>query len=360
MKKINYITYDAWWDTDKTVLPELCKSFSVTVFVSDVPAKHSKYVEKEDYGFEHFIRYYENLRDRNPFKFLSTLPFFVSIMKRCRDKDTITLYVLGKNPYLLILLYFFLPKKNTVICTHNYEEHVDRRSSIMARLNKLFFRKFANFLFFSGLQRDLFLKDFPKKTAYSIKMPLKDFGIPTAIRGDHRITFLFFGLIRDYKRLDVFIAAANQIPGDKARFVVAGKCDETKWGKYDAMMLDKSKFQCDIHFIDDKEVANYFSSSDFLVLPYDDATQSGPSLIALFYGLPIIATRLDAFSEIIRDKYNGFLFEKGNSDSLAGIFKQVVSMGKDELKQLRENNLKVRDEYIKGCDVVGQFSKFCQ
>lgn len=30
---INYITYDSWWDTDITIIPELVKEYHLNVFV---------------------------------------------------------------------------------------------------------------------------------------------------------------------------------------------------------------------------------------------------------------------------------------------------------------------------------------
>ena len=44
--QINYITYDSWWDTDVTVLPDLAKSFNISAFCLS-PVKGAKYPTKE-------------------------------------------------------------------------------------------------------------------------------------------------------------------------------------------------------------------------------------------------------------------------------------------------------------------------
>ena len=33
---INYITYDSWWDTDITIIPELVKEYHLNVFVLSI------------------------------------------------------------------------------------------------------------------------------------------------------------------------------------------------------------------------------------------------------------------------------------------------------------------------------------
>lgn len=43
---INYITYDSWWDTDITIIPELVKKYHLNVFVLS-PFDNCKYPQKK-------------------------------------------------------------------------------------------------------------------------------------------------------------------------------------------------------------------------------------------------------------------------------------------------------------------------
>jgi glycosyltransferase involved in cell wall biosynthesis len=52
-------------------------------------------------------------------------------------------------------------------------------------------------------------------------------------------------------------------------------------------------------------------------LPYEQIYQSGVLLLSMSYGRSVLCSDLPAFSEVLKDDYNGFLFEKGNAKALA-------------------------------------------
>lgn len=196
---------------------------------------------------------------------------------------------------------------------------------------------------------DAFNKDYPNKLSFYSKMPLKDFGHRELKRFSKKRTFLFFGHIRDYKRLDLFIQAANDVD---AFFVVAGECPEIKWKEYEEIINDRNKFSINVGFVENSSIPYYFENVDFLVLPYEDATQSGPALIALNYGLPIIASDINTFKSIINDSKNGFLFEKGNAESLRNVMKKACKVTDIELGEMKSNQSRYKEKYEKECSPV--------
>ena len=116
---------------------------------------------------------------------------------------------------------------------------------------------------------------------------------------------LFFGLIRDYKGLDLLLEAWQTLRRRGAladyQLVVAGEfyTDKTPYLK----LINTSELKdCVIlhdRFIPDEEVQNFFSATDFLVLPYKTATQSGVTQIAYKFNLPVIVTNVGGLAEII-------------------------------------------------------------
>lgn len=355
MKTINYITYDAWWDTDISILPTLCKHYTTNVFVSN-PVFAKKFLVKEDCGCNKFEQLNEYFRDRNPLKMGETFAFFMKILKVCRKRDSLNIFIYGRNPYLLLLCLLFLPKSNTIIAAHNFEEHSDNRKSFFARFKRLFYKRFSSFLFFSDLERLAFSKKYPQKKSFVLNMPIKDFGEATELREHMRPTFLFFGMLREYKRLDLFIEAANNIPMGEASFVIAGNAGNTYWDKCKAKIKNISDFQCDIKFIDNADIPNYFCNADCLVLPYDDATQSGPMMIALNYGLPIIASSLESFKKIVTDGYNGYIFQRGSASELTSLLRKFISMSPKERQQMKNNCVAARESYTKNNDIKSVIS----
>lgn len=346
MITINYITSDCWWDTDKTILPSLAKRYRLNVFSYDCGA-NMKYKTKENYGFNYFLVY----KQKHPL--FSTMGaweagvFIVKMINKLKQKDSLIFVIPMWNPYLSILFSFFLPRNRTIFSFHNYIDHTSNSKMTLYdrfinSLKKRIYSHFYYFHFYSDSQIDKFRTDYPQKNLFLTSMPLKDFGHQSSSRFSQKPTFLFFGFIRYYKRLDLFIKAANEVD---AFFVIAGECPEKEWQEYDALIKDRSNFSLNIGFVDDKSVSKYFENVDFLVLPYEDATQSGPSLIAINYGLPIIASNQKSFKKIIEDSRNGFLFESGDEESLRMVMKKACNLTYSELLEMRTNQLKVKKKY---------------
>lgn len=104
-------------------------------------------------------------------------------------------------------------------------------------------------------------------------------------------TLLFFGLIRDYKGLDLLIEAMNYLD-DSYQLIIAGECygDFAKYQERIDKSTAKGRIKVLNKYIDDKEVPLLFSASDLLVLPYRSATQSGVLPVAYHFEIPILAT----------------------------------------------------------------------
>ncbi|MFC2111528.1 glycosyltransferase, partial [Bacteroidota bacterium] len=121
---------------------------------------------------------------------------------------------------------------------------------------------------------------------------------------DENINYLlFFGLIRDYKGLDLLLDAFadnrfNELP---IKLLVAGEFYSNKDKYYEQVeklnLKDKVIFTND--FVPDSQVADYFCASDIIVQPYKDATQSGVTQIAYHFEKPMLVTDVGGLAEIV-------------------------------------------------------------
>ncbi len=124
---------------------------------------------------------------------------------------------------------------------------------------------------------------------------------------------LFFGLIRDYKGLDLLLDAWAQLKrqGRTAgrRLIVAGEFYTSKEpylrqiaaaGLGDELLLHD-------RFIPDAEVKYYFSAADFVVQPYRSATQSGVTQIAYQFCTPMLVTDVGGLAEIVPHDRVGYV-----------------------------------------------------
>lgn len=128
---------------------------------------------------------------------------------------------------------------------------------------------------------------------------------------------LFFGLIREYKGLDILIEAFKGL-GEEYQLIIAGE----PYGSFTRYreMIDGSGCQERIftflNYIKDSEVKNYFSVADVTVLPYRSATQSGISSISYHFEVPMIVTDVGGMKETIGDKGTGVLADDCTPESI--------------------------------------------
>ena len=124
---------------------------------------------------------------------------------------------------------------------------------------------------------------------------------------------LFFGLIRQYKGLDLLLEAMvdTRIKAMNIKLLVAGEFYDDKKMYLD--IIEKHKLQNNVilydAFIPNDEVKIYFSATDLLALPYKHATQSGVTQVAFNFEIPTIVTNVGGLAEIIPDKICGYVVD---------------------------------------------------
>lgn len=343
MRKCIYITDDGWWDTDITILPQIIEDYDITVVVAE-NINRLKYEDKVIPGASKILRFQTKFTNKDFRKIVKSIWFFLKIHRRYIKLKTppLIFFIKENNVAFLLLSLFLLPKRYTIIGIHDFLIHKDRYSTFYNIIFEQIYRRFNNFLFFSKTQFDNFKKIYPAKKSFYINMPLKGFGPITRVKHKEGFrTFLFFGFIQDYKRLDLFIHAAKKLK--KAQFIIAGACNE--WDKYERIIGEISNLQCNIHFLKNEEIKQYFQISDYLVLPYDESTQSGPLLIAYNYSIPVIASNIELFKIMVHDKYNGFLFNKGDLNSLITVLDNANELPDTQYQELVNNMSKQKKKY---------------
>ena len=140
---------------------------------------------------------------------------------------------------------------------------------------------------------------------------------------------LFFGLIRDYKGLDLLLDAWAGLRrrglAAGRRLIVAGEFYTPK-ERYLRQIADNGlQDEVILHdrFIPDEQVKYYFSAVDFVVQPYKTATQSGVTQIAYQFCVPMVVTDVGGLSEIVSDGRVGYVCEptvQGVADAIARMY----------------------------------------
>jgi glycosyltransferase involved in cell wall biosynthesis len=124
---------------------------------------------------------------------------------------------------------------------------------------------------------------------------------------------LFFGLIRDYKGLDILLKAIadERIKNSDIKLIVAGEFykNSEKYFEMEKELGLEGKIIWRTDFIADEQVKNYFCASDIIVQPYKTATQSGVTQIAYHFEKPMLVTNVGGLPEIVPNGKVGYSME---------------------------------------------------
>jgi len=125
---------------------------------------------------------------------------------------------------------------------------------------------------------------------------------------------LFFGIIRDYKGLDLLLDAFSKMDykSKNIKLLVAGEYYSNE-EKYQAQIKSLG-LEDDVivinQFIKDSEVGRYFCAADIIAQPYKNATQSGVTQIAYHFETPILVTNAGGLPEMVPHNKVGYVVEK--------------------------------------------------
>ncbi|MDR0834389.1 MAG: glycosyltransferase [Candidatus Symbiothrix sp.] len=266
------------------------------------------------------------------------------------------------QPGVLIIAYwmsFFAPayayvakrlkKKTKVIgLLHNalpHESHFFDKP-----LARLFFNQCDSFVVMSeSVKRDLLALK-PGANVCLTPHPLYDhFGERLLIDSarqllsvDHyKKTLLFFGLIRDYKGLDLLIDAMNLLD-DSYQLIIAGE-SYSSFDKYQKQ-IDQSTANRRIKvincYINDLDIPIIFSAADLLVLPYKSATQSGVLPVAYHFEVPVVATDVGGLKAAIATTGTGIVCQPTAQSLANGIqefFHSDKTLFMEAIRQEKKN-----------------------
>lgn len=152
-----------------------------------------------------------------------------------------------------------------------------------------------------------------------------------------KTVFLQFGIIRDYKGVDILLQAVSMLPEEyrkKALFVIAGSLQKRY---YDFDIQAKVKelgieecVELKISRIDDDKVPELFNNSDCCVFPYRHIYGSGALLMAYTFNKPVIVSSVPVFCEETNNGETGIIFEKNDPDKLSEAIVKYIVMDESE------------------------------
>jgi glycosyltransferase involved in cell wall biosynthesis len=178
-----------------------------------------------------------------------------------------------------------------------------------------------------------------------------------SIRADKK-TILFFGLIRDYKGLDLLIDAFTGLD-ESYQLVIAGEVysQAEKYRAQIAASTAKERIHFFDRYIQDTEVKSFFSAADLCVLPYRSATQSGVIATAYQFEVPVLVTDVGGLKEAVQEVNGGVVVAAPEAEVIRGGIQQFFQG--DTKNQLQQNikNAKAQHSWEHFAETLIRFSK---
>lgn len=161
---------------------------------------------------------------------------------------------------------------------------------------------------------------------------------------------LFFGLIRQYKGLDLLLQAMQQVTDPSIKLLIAGEYYDEP-AKYEPLLQHpavKDRVLPHTTFVANDEVKYFVGAADCVVQPYRHATQSGVTPVAYHFEIPMIVTNVGGLPEMVPHQKAGLVcepdpasiaqainayFKKGKSFFMQGLLEEKKKLSWESLVQ---------------------------
>jgi starch synthase len=269
-----------------------------------------------------------------PRKYMSLKTFqFNNLINSIKEINPDLVHITSIHPWLIFALPF-LSKYPIIATIHDVKMHEGERSAIWTLSQKILI-KYADKIFVHGEKsKNTLLKMGVDNDKLKV-IPHGDYSFFTKYNGskvEDETSILFFGRIVDYKGIEFLIKSLPLIirkdPDLKElKIIIAGEGD---FKKYTKLIKNPLNFEIHNRFIPDEEVAEFFQRAKIVVLPYNEASQSGIIPIAYSFKKPVVVTNVGDISEIVEDGITGITVPPKNEEALA------IAI----VKLLRDNDLR--------------------
>jgi glycosyltransferase involved in cell wall biosynthesis len=151
------------------------------------------------------------------------------------------------------------------------------------------------------------------------------------------LVYAFLGQIRTYKNVPLLIDSFRQIRERAAHLLIAGHTTDTSLRQTIQRQVQNIRnvsFYDD--YVPDEEIQLYLKAADVVVLPYRDILTSGAAILAMSFGLPIIAPDTGGLPGLVGED-GGFLYRPDRQRGLLEALRQAAEQ-RDKLGAMGRRN----------------------
>lgn len=172
------------------------------------------------------------------------------------------------------------------------------------------------------------------------------------LKKDEALDVLFFGVIREYKGLEVLVKAFEKLSKENfpVRLTIAGE----PWGAEGVKALNKARKAFNNRnitiidrYVDDSEIPQLINDCDVIAVPYLRSSASGPIALAMAAGIPVVTTDIEALMEATEGYTGAVHVPVGDVNALAeGIKTSAKLAGKPHANPLTWDSIALKYEEL--------------
>lgn len=180
---------------------------------------------------------------------------------------------------------------------------------------------------------------------------------PSYTKPVHSGHVLFFGRINPYKGADNLLKIAKLCP--EIQFDVVGRVDSQMQNVVN-QLAELKNVRLNNGYVTDAQMREAFNNCDWVIVPYNSASQSGIIIDAYKYSRPVIAFAVGAIPEQVDDGKSGYLIKAGDNTKFAEKLKAAMKIDNKKYDEMSSYAYLYGSKKYATAGAVGRFIKLIE
>ena len=160
----------------------------------------------------------------------------------------------------------------------------------------------------------------------------------------HDNYYLYFGRLSREKGIMTLLNAWRNFPGLRLKIVGGGELEEDVGEFINRYKMSHIEL---VGYLSGDELFDMVKKSKFVFVPSEWYENNPMNVIESFaLGKPVIGARIGGIPELVKEGYNGFLFESGNLNDLTETINKAQSVPEDDYSEFGKNARNFAEEHF--------------
>lgn len=148
--------------------------------------------------------------------------------------------------------------------------------------------------------------------------------------------FLLFGSLQRYKGLTELLEAFGRLSaesgGPRVKLLIGGGASDAEFGREIVHWgMGRDDVYVRVGRIPNEDVQYLYRAADIAVLPYQRGLNSGSAMLALTFGVPVLAPASGGFTELV-ERFGGIAYDPADEDGLYNAMRSSLWLDRDRMR----------------------------